>query len=156
MPCWIRWPAGKLGEPRDVDTPTQNTDLLPTLCELCGVAQPKRARGDELVPRRQPRRAAARRRRRSSPDRKFVVQYGQIPKKFDSCVIWGKWRLVKGEELYDVEADRAQKTDVAAKHPDVVKAMRDHYEAWWNGRRADAERLRAAQHRVRSSSRWWS
>ena len=40
---------------------------------------------------------------------------------------------MKGEELYDVEADRAQKTDVAAQHPDVVQAMRDHYERWWKG-----------------------
>src|SRR5207302_531937 len=67
------------------------------------------------------------------PDRKLVVQYGQVPKKFDCCVIWGKWRLVKGEELYDIEADRAQKTDLAATHRDVVKAMRDHYETWWAG-----------------------
>jgi hypothetical protein len=36
-------------------------------------------------------------------------------------------------ELYDIEADRGQKTDVADRHPDVVKAMRDHYEAWWEG-----------------------
>ena len=67
------------------------------------------------------------------PDRKLVVQYGQVPKKFDSCVIWGKWRLVRGEELYDVDADRAQKTNLAARHPDVVTAMRDHYEKWWSG-----------------------
>ena len=37
VPCWIRWPNGKLGDPRDINVPTQNTDLLPTLCELCGV-----------------------------------------------------------------------------------------------------------------------
>src|SRR5262245_38071421 len=35
VPCWVRWPNGKLGEPRDIDVPTQNTDLLPTLTELC-------------------------------------------------------------------------------------------------------------------------
>lgn len=60
-----------------------------------------------------------------------MVQYGQVPKKHDCCVIRGKWRLVKGEELYDVEADRAQKVDLAGKHPAVVKAMRDYYEGWW-------------------------
>ena len=48
-------------------------------------------------------------------------------------MVWGKWRLVKGEELYDVEADRAQQSDVAAQHPDVVAAMRDYYERWWQG-----------------------
>jgi hypothetical protein len=30
-----------------------------------------------------------------------------------------------------VEADRGQTTDVADQHPDVVTAMRDHYEGWW-------------------------
>src|SRR5206468_3475118 len=59
--------------------------------------------------------------------------YGQIPKKFECCVIWNKWRLVNGTELYDVEADRAQKTDVADKNADVVKAMREYYEGWWKG-----------------------
>ena len=132
VPCWIRWPNGDLGKPRDIDAPTQNTDLFPTLCDLCGVAQPTWDKADELyrgssiVPllKGTPRRL---------PDRKLVVQYGQIPKKFESCVIWGRWRLVKGEELYDTEADRAQKLNVADKYPDVVKAIRDHYEAWWKG-----------------------
>ena len=132
VPCWIRWPNGKLGEPRDADTPTQNTDLFPTLCELCGVPQPKRDAKDEpylgrsLIP-------LLLGDTRRIGDRKFVVQYGQIPKKFECCIVWGKWRLVKGEELYDVVADREQKSDVAAKHPDVVKSMREYYESWWKG-----------------------
>jgi arylsulfatase len=132
VPCWIQWPAGKLGSARDIDTPTQNTDLLPTLCDLCGVGQPKGNAADE--PYRGVNLAGLLRgTQKELPDRKLVVQYGQIPKKFESCVIWGKWRLVKGEELYDVVADRAQKENVAAKHADVVKAMRDYYEGWWKG-----------------------
>ena len=47
VPCWIRWPNGDLGKARDIATPTQNTDLLPTLCDLCGVAQPKWDAKDE-------------------------------------------------------------------------------------------------------------
>ncbi len=132
VPCWIRWPNGKLGEPRDIDLPTQNTDLLPTLCELCSVELPAFAAVDE--PYRGISLAGTLRGEvRSIPDRLFVVQYGQIPKKFESCVIWGRWRLVKGTELYDVVADRAQKDDVAAQHPEVVQAMREHYERWWSG-----------------------
>ena len=78
VPCWIRWPDGKLGEPRDIATPTQNTDLLPTLCDLCGVAPPERRRG------RRPVLAASASPRccegpsQELPDRTFVVQYGQI------------------------------------------------------------------------------
>jgi len=132
VPCWIRWPNGNLGEPRDVSTPTQNTDLFPTLCELCGLAQPRWARTDDPY-RGASLTALLQGTQKELPDRKLVVQYGQIPKKFESCVIWGKWRLVKGEELYDIDADRAQKTNVAADHVDIVKAMRDHYETWWQG-----------------------
>jgi arylsulfatase len=128
VPCWIRWPAGKLGEPRDISFPAQNTDLLPTLCELCGVEPPPTIddsyRGMSLA-------SLLWERERKLPDRKLVVQYGQIPQKFEACVIWDKWRLVKGDELYDTDSDRAQATNVAAANPAVVKEMRDYYERWW-------------------------
>jgi arylsulfatase A-like enzyme len=132
VPCWVRWPDGGLGAPRDVTAPTQNTDLLPTLCELCGVAPPAWGARDE--PYRGVSLAGLLRGTcQKLPDRKFVVQYGQTLKKFDACVVWGKWRLVQGRELYDIDADRGQKSDVADQHPDVVKAIRDHYEGWWGG-----------------------
>ena len=37
----------------------------------------------------------------------------------------------RAEELFDLEKDPGQKDDVAAKHPDVVKKMRAHYDGWW-------------------------
>lgn len=132
VPCWIRWPAGNIGEPRDIAIPTQNIDLFPTLCHLCGVPEPERPaadalyRGVDLV-------GLLKGQQTELSDRKLVVQYGQIPKKFEACVIWGKWRLVKGTELYDIAADRAQKNNVAEQHGDVVKEMRDFYERWWKG-----------------------
>lgn len=136
VPCWIRWPNGKeeLGETRDVDVPTQNTDLLPTLCDWCGLEPLKFALDDKhyqgvsLASLLSPISS-----REPFADRKLVVQYGQIPKKYESCVIWGRWRLVKGTELYDVVADRAQKVEISALHPNVVREMRDFYENWWNG-----------------------
>lgn len=132
VPCWLRWPNGKLGEPRDIRVPTQNTDLLPTLCELCGVQPPRGDRADDLF-RGVSLAGLLRGTQKELADRTFVVQYGQIIKKFEACVIWGKWRLVKGEELYDIEADRAQANNLADKHSGVVKALRDHYETWWKG-----------------------
>ena len=111
MPCWIRWPNGKLGEPRDINTPTQNTDLLADAVRPVRRRRSRSGRRPTTPTRASASPALLRGRSKDLPDRKFVVQYGQIPKKFDSCVIWGKWRLVKGEELYDVEADRAQKTE---------------------------------------------
>jgi arylsulfatase B len=51
--------------------------------------------------------------------------------KGDACVVWGNWRLVHNKELYDVAADRAQTRDLAPTRPEVVQAMREHYEQWW-------------------------
>lgn len=130
VPCWVRWPAGKLGAPRDIATPTQNIDLFPTLCELCGLPAPKWDKADEMF-HGVSLAGLLKGTQQEFPDRKLVVQYGQIIEKYDSCLIWGRWRLVHGTELYDIVADREQTTDLAAKHADVVKAMRDHYDAWW-------------------------
>jgi arylsulfatase len=131
VPCWIRWPCGKLGAPRDIPVPTQNTDLLPTLCELCGVPAPKGDWADDLF-RGVSLSGLLRGTQKELPDRKFVLQYGQVLKKLDGCVVWGKWRLVKGEELYDIASDRAQKDTRADRQAEVVTAMRDYYETWWN------------------------
>ena len=35
VPCFVRWPAGKLKHGRDVDDLTEVQDLLPTLIDLC-------------------------------------------------------------------------------------------------------------------------
>ena len=126
VPCFVRWPAGRLRAPGDITIPAQMQDILPTLIELCGLKKPEHARFDGIS-------LAGLLRGESSslPDRMLVVQYGQILKKWDSCVIWRKWRLVNGEELYDLRSDPGQQQDVAKRHPDVVSRMREHYERWW-------------------------
>ena len=35
------------------------------------------------------------------------------------------------EELYEIEADPAEKRDVAAKHPELVRRFRAEVEAYW-------------------------
>jgi arylsulfatase B len=64
-------------------------------------------------------------------DRTLVVQYGQKPEKFDCAILWRKWRLVKGTELYNLATDPGQERNVAAANPDAMRHMRDHYERWW-------------------------
>jgi uncharacterized sulfatase len=42
-------------------------------------------------------------------------------------------RLERGEvELYDVAADPAEATNLAAAHPDIVRELRGAVDAWWN------------------------
>lgn len=125
VPCFIRWPAGKLGPPRDLNAPTQVQDLLPTLCDLCDVP-PRAARFDGISLAPILKDPAA-----QLPDRTLFVQYGQTPQKWESCVIWKHWRLVKGEELYNVEADRAQQRNLAEAELEIRAKLRSAYEEWW-------------------------
>ncbi len=127
VPCFVRWPAGDLRAPGDVDTPAQIQDMLPTMIDLCALRAPAKATfdGSSLAPVLTAKGSLA--------DRMMVVQYGQVPKKWESTIIWAKWRLVNGTELYDIRKDPGQKSDVAAANANTVGKMRAHYEKWWAG-----------------------
>lgn len=132
VPCFIRWPAGGLRQPTDIADLTECQDLLPTLLDLCGLRIPEGTRFDGvslaklLHGKIQPELAA----------RKLVVQFGlwgeyEAPKKWNCCVMQDKWRLIHGKELYDIARDPGQETNIANEHPDIVRALREHYEQWW-------------------------
>jgi len=48
------------------------------------------------------------------------------PKKGGAVVMWNRWRLIAGQELYDLAADPAQAAHVAGRFPEVVAQMRRH------------------------------
>lgn len=129
VPCFMSWPKGGFGTPRDIGGPAEMQDVLPTVIDLCGLRKPDNATfdGHSLAGFLRDGKT------KTLPDRMLVVQYGQIPVKWDSCTIWGKYRLVRGEELYDIRSDPGQEKDLAKAQGDVVKKMRDHYEGWWGG-----------------------
>ena len=121
---------------RDVPDVARATDLLPTLVDLCGLQVEPGVEFDGVSLA-----GVARGTEAALPERMAVVQYGhpnEQPEfgrsgKYVAAVLWGRWRLVGGGELYDIVADPGQASDVAAHHPAVVARMRDHYEAWWAG-----------------------
>jgi len=125
--CFIRWPEGELGSPRDIDELTQVQDILPTLIDLCSL------RPGDLARRRFDGTSLADLLRGTGDridDRMLVVQIGAHPKKGDAAVMRGKWRMVKGN-LYNIEEDPHQDTNLASKHPEVLEAMRKNYDQWW-------------------------
>ena len=138
VPCFIHWPAGGLDRGRDIAGLTEVQDLLPTLSEICGLAAPERCDGVSL--------ASALNGSGSPPeDRMLVVNYSRMPNDLDypspdspsvlrreeAAVMWKHWRLIEDAALYDVAADPMQETNVIDRHPDIVRAMREHLDAWW-------------------------
>ena len=131
VPCFVRWPAGKLRAAGDVAELTEVQDLLPTLMDLCGLQKPQGAQLDGVSLAK-----LLRGEQEHLPDRMLVTQFSRMqtpePQKGDAAVMWQRWRLVQDKELYDLITDFGQKTNLLTQRPDVATKMRAHYQAWWN------------------------
>jgi len=128
-PFFIRWPAGGIEAGVDVDRLTAHLDVLPTLIGLCGLQRPEGVAfdGTSVAPLLRGRAA-------EWPERTLLVHSQRIehPEKWRKCaVMTDRWRLVNGEELYDMRADPEQAQNVADAHPEVVQELRKAYEDWW-------------------------
>jgi arylsulfatase len=145
VPCFIRWPAGPVGNPRDIDQLSQVQDLLPTLADLAGIETiPERLDGESLGP-------VLRGERDGLDDRMLVINYSRmptfkvtytkdnpaIPQRDGAAVLWKQWRLLENRALYDIRSDLHQDHDVAADHPQIVAKMRAHLNTWWDGVKDD-------------------
>ena len=145
VPCFIRWPGGPMGQPRDVNELSHVQDLLPTLADLAGVTLiPDQLDGESLAP-------VLRGERETLEDRMLVINYSRmpqfkvsytdgnpaVPQKNGAGVLWKHWRLLENRRLYDVKTDPHQDHDVASQHPEVVTKMRTHLDRWWDGVKGD-------------------
>lgn len=139
VPCFVHWPDGNLGEPRDVEGLTQVQDILPTLIDFCGLDAPDAPpidgislatalRGEERVP----------------PDRLLAVNYSRMPR-FDyptpdsqsvirregTAVLWQRWRLLEATALYNLDNDPAQEENVIDQYPEIAQHMLKALDDWW-------------------------
>jgi len=133
VPFFIRWPAGGIGGGWDVDRLAVHLDVLPTLDELCGIRVDADwgLDGQSLVPllRREPSRWT-----RSQVVLQFHggVTFERDREKWAfAYIMTDRWRLLHGRELYDIQNDPEQQTDLADAYPDVVTALREAYEPYW-------------------------
>ncbi len=139
VPCFIHWPDGNLGEPRDITGLTEVQDILPTLIDFCGLEVPEGPsldgisladvlRDEEPVP----------------PDRVLAVNYSRMPR-FDypmpdsrsvirregTAVLWKRWRLLEAVALYDLDNDPAQEHNVIDQYPEIAQTMLEALDTWW-------------------------
>ncbi|MFW5776270.1 MAG: arylsulfatase [Spirochaetota bacterium] len=131
VPCFVRWPAAGIAGGRDVAGLTAHIDLLPTLDELCSLgAARNRASEWDGISLAGPLCEAG----RDAPDRTLIVESQRVrhPQKYRShAVMRGVWRLVDGDELYDLSADPGQEHNVVGENDDVAEELRACYERYW-------------------------
>lgn len=133
VPCFIHWPDGGINKPVDIDRLANHFDLLPTLKELCSLETPARGHlkfdGKSLVP-------LIKKTKADFNDRTVFMHSQNVMEKpvkwLNSVVMTQQWRLINGEELYDIKADPGQKQDVAKNNPNVVFDLRKRYERHWD------------------------
>jgi arylsulfatase len=104
-------------------------DIMATCCDVGGVEYPKTLNGREVLPLEGKTLAPIfDGRERPGHDAIFWEHEG------NRAVRQGKWKLVSkhpgGWELYDMEADRSELNNLAAKEPDREKGMIAAYDAW--------------------------
>ncbi len=129
VPCFLHWPGGGVSGGRDVDELSAHIDFLPTILGLCGVPHAGTRALDgatfaEVLMEEGP----------APSGRTLAVHSQRIehPKKWrKSAVMTDRWRLVNRTELYDIQADPQQRTNVAAQHPEAVAKLSAAYEDWW-------------------------
>jgi len=137
-----RWPG--TFKPGDVDRLAAHIDFFPTVAEIAGAKLTDEVKaqveGRSLMPLLRDPKA-------EWPDRILFTHVGRWPKgvkpaeyKYAHCSVRSpRWHLVsdakdgsKQWQLFDVKADPGEKTDVAAKHPEVVKELDAAYDKWWD------------------------
>ena len=132
-PFIARWPA-VIKETDGISRfPGHVIDIMSTCLDAAGIKYPKRYEGHDLLP---------------TEGESLVPVFKGTVQPRQKAVFWehegnravsqGKWKLVsyvskqQGDkwELYDIEADRTELTDVADHQPHVVTELRSLYEHW--------------------------
>ncbi len=131
VPFFVHYPAGELVGGRAVASLTAHVDVVPTLLDLCGIAPPPGVKFDGMSIRRLLEQGDA---GWQHGDRVLITDSQRVkdPIKWkQSATMSGSYRLVNGDELYDVAADPRQETNIISAQPKVAERLRTAYEAWW-------------------------
>ncbi len=131
VPFMVRWPG--VTEPGRVDsTPVVSTDLFPTILAACGVAVPQDYCGDGadlggLLAGEPLDRAAL--------HFHYPNYAWHRSNRLGGAIRAGQYKLIErfddgSVELYDLEQDLGEETDLAAQEPELAEELRGQLEAW--------------------------
>ena len=136
VPFLIHWPKGNItskNQKKSNDL-VAHVDILPTFAALCKLEYtPKNYLDGTDV-------SQVFQSNTKLEDRMLVVDTQRLQwpvKDRNSCVMQGEWRLVNGDELYNIETDISQTENLSDKFPERVKNMQAFYDEWWKSTEAD-------------------
>ena len=129
-PAIIRWP-GELPENSVVREPILNMDMFALALRAAGMERPI----DRVIDGQDP--LAALQGKAPSPHQSIYFRFRD-----QSAVRRGRWKVVRpapGEaaELYDLDLDFGEVTDLANEHPEIVRSLWRDFERWLETVRAD-------------------
>ena len=129
VPLFIRWPNGKITGGKDIDKLVAHYDLLPTFVDLLGLNfnPVKPLDGTSLKALLYPN-------ERKWPNRILYMDTQRLQnlvKYKNYAVMDDNWRLINGNELYDMRVDKGQTKNVINEHPVEVEKLAAGYEKWW-------------------------
>ncbi len=131
VPFFVRW-DGKVPAGRDVPAIAAHIDILPTLAEIAGAKIPEnQVEGRSLLPHLQGAKVEAAHRYLFTQVARWKTGSEPNDHQWQKFAVRDqRYRLV-GNQLFDMEKDPGQKTDLAAANPQVVMTMREAYDKFW-------------------------
>ena len=130
-PLIAHWPQGIPPDRRNAleHQPGQMIDVMATVVDITGAAYPREFKGHAIQP---------------VEGVSLRPALGGRPLTRTRAIFWehegsravrsGHWKLVStyadGWELYDMATDRVERNNLAARHPDVVRALAAEWDAW--------------------------
>ncbi len=148
VPLFIRWPDGQLTGGKDINHLVAHYDLLPTFVDLFGLDfnPVKPLDGKSLKPLMY----------ENDPEWENRILYMDTQRKQNLIkykqytVMDDNWRLVNGNELYDINHDLIQAKNVIEEYPEVASRLAEGYEKWWASIMSDSPNERHAYIKVGS------
>ena len=134
VPAFFYW-KNMLVAGVDIDRMAAHIDLFPTFTALAGLKIPdgiQKIDGLNLLPLLLNPEA-------EWPDRYIFIHKGRWEKgadpdqsKYDMCAVHSqRFKLLNNNELFDLENDPGESTNVIEKFPEVAAEMQKAYEEWW-------------------------
>lgn len=129
VPLFIHWKDGGISTGKDINELTAHYDILPTLVDLCELDIPSDLKfdGKSLTP-------LIKGSKEGFKDRIIITnsQRTEIPEPWRrTSLMQANWRLINGTELYDLDTDPEQRTNVAEEYPEKMQEFKTAYDTWW-------------------------